>query len=157
MLSALDSPLGDDLTAADLEAFGYAWMRDVADFANLSHYHELQDDERTAFDLEVREFRFDRPWLRRDLGEDDYFTYRHPSNGTILYLGVRSSPNGEEELLFAANMEGVPVEVSPAVLAEEIPDLDTAGWEPELVAPGAERRGENTFEIANADAVVWSR
>ena len=157
MLSALDSPLGDELTADDLEAFGYAWMRDVADFANLSHYHEMQDDERTAFDLQVREFRFERPWLRADLGEDDYFTYRHPSNGTILYLGVRSSPDDEEELLFAANMEGVPVEVSPDVLAAEIPDLDTAGWEPELVAPAADDLGDGTFEIANAEAVVWRR
>jgi hypothetical protein len=157
MLSALDSPLGDDLSAGDLEAFGYAWMQDVADFANLSHYHDEQDDDRTAFDREVREFRFDRPWLRDDLGADDHFTYRHPANGTILYTGVRSSPDGDEDLLFAANMEGVPVEVSPEVLSAEIPDLDTTGWEPELVAPDADDLGDGAFEIPNATAVVWSR
>ncbi|GGC55467.1 glucosylglycerol hydrolase [Haloferax sulfurifontis] len=179
MLSAMDQPLGDDLSAADLEAYGYAWMRDVHDFANLGHWRDEQDDERTAFRLETREFRHDRPWLLADLdADDDYFTYRHPTDGTVLYYGFRTAPDrgdatdstGGEQLLFAANMEGVPVEVSPATLADDAagdanaPAVPTDGWEPALVAPGVEEPDGSTaasnplaVELANGAAVVWRR
>ncbi|KAB1194078.1 hypothetical protein GJR96_11805 [Haloferax sp. MBLA0076] len=181
MLSAMDQPLGDDLSASDLEAYGYAWMRDIHEFANLSHWHDAQDDERSAYRLQTREFRHDRPWLLADLDEDeDYFTYRHPTDGTVLYYGFRNSPDGvsaseasggssdslrssdgDEQLLFAANMEGVPVEVSPEYLAadaaedDNAPEIPTDGWEPALVAPGVDESTE--VEIANGQAIVWRR
>ncbi|SFR69404.1 glucosylglycerol hydrolase [Halogeometricum limi] len=160
MLSAMDQPLGDDLSAADLDAYASAWMRDVYDFANLSHWHD-QSEERTAARLETREFRHDRSWLRDDLREGDYFTYRHPTDGTVLYYGIRTSPTGDEQLLFAANMEGVPVEVSPESLAADAaddanaPEIPTDGWDPVLTAPSVDE--ETTVELANADAVVWRR
>ncbi|WP_416839889.1 glucosylglycerol hydrolase [Haloferax sp. DFSO52] len=162
MLSAMEQPLGDDLSAADLEAYGYAWMRDVHEFANLSHWHDAQDDERSAYRLQTREFRHDRPWLLADLdADDDYFTYRHPTDGTVLYYGFRTSPDGTEQLLFAANMEGVPVGISPDYLAadaaedENAPDIPTDGWEPALVAPGVAESTE--VELDNGQAIVWRR
>lgn len=168
MLSAMDQPLGDDLSAADLEAYSYAWMRDVHEFANLSHWHDEQDDERMKFRLETREFRHDRPWLLADLDEDDdYFSYRHPTDGTVLYYGFRHSPAGDEQLLFAANMEGVTVDTSPEYLAEDAaedenaPEIPTDGWEPALVAPGAEESSSSTdpsaVELDNGEAIVWRR
>ncbi|WP_380675795.1 glucosylglycerol hydrolase [Salinigranum sp. GCM10025319] len=157
MLSAMDQPLGDDLSAEDLEQYAYAWMQDIHDFANLAHWHDSQDDERTAFDLSVREFRHERPWLRADVDfeGDEYYGYRHPTEGTVLYYGFRVSPDGDEQLLFAANMEGVPVTVSPQVLQEEMPDVPTDGWEVALAAPGVSAGEE--VELANAQAVVWRR
>ena len=161
MLSAMDQPLGDDLSAADLEAYADAWMRDVYDFANLTHWHDDQSDARTAARLATREFRHDRPWLRDDLMDEDYFTYRHPTDGTVLYYGFRESPAHDEQLLFAANMEGVPVEVSPASLAadaaddENAPDIPTEGWEPALTAPNV--ADDTAVELDNADAIVWRR
>ena len=157
MLSAMDQPWGDDLSAADLEAYGYAWMQDIHDFANLSHWHGSQDDERTAFDLRVREFRQERPWLRSDVDfeGDEYYGYRHPTEGTVLYYGFRVSPDGDEQLLFAANMEGVPVEVSPSVLQAEMPTIPTDGWEVALAAPGVDEGAE--VDLDNSQAVVWRR
>lgn len=177
MLSATDNPLGGDeeetrdLSAADLDAYADAWMRDVYDFANLSHWRDEQDEERTANRLAVREFRHDRPWLREDLREGDYFTYRHPTDGTVLYYGFRESPgvsasdasggSSDEQLLFAANMEGVPVDVSPESLAADAaedanaPDIPIGGWEPALTAPAVEAGTEVT--LSNADAIVWRR
>lgn len=159
MLSAMDQPFGDDLSAADLEAYAYAWMQDVHDFANLQHWHESQDDERTAFDLSVREFRQEREWLLDDLDYDrEDFGYVHPTEGTVLYYGLRESPDGDEQVLFAANMEGVPVEVSPAFLREELEvPLATEGWDVELAAPGVDDDGSDDFELANSQAVVWTR
>ena len=157
MLSAMDSPLGDDLSAADLEEYAYAWMQDVHEFANLAHWHDAQDDERTAFDLSVREFRQERPWLRADVDfeGDEYYGYRHPTEGTVLYYGFRISPDGDEQLLFAANMEGVPVEVSPETLQEEMPDIPTDGWEVALAAPGVDAGAH--VELDNSQAIVWRR
>jgi hypothetical protein len=157
MLSAMDQPLGDDLSAADLEAYGYAWMRDVHDFADLSHWHDAQDDERTAFDLRVREFRQERPWLRSDVAfeAEEHYGYRHPTEGTVLYYGFRVSPDGDEQLLFAANMEGVPVEVSPSILQAEMADIPADGWEVALAAPGVDE-GDGV-DLANSQAVVWRR
>jgi hypothetical protein len=157
MLSAMDSPLGDDLSAADLEEYAYAWMQDIHDFANLSHWHESQSDERTAFDLRVRKFRQERPWLRSDVDfeGDEYYGYRHPTEGTVLYYGFRVSPDGDEQLLFAANMEGVPVEVSPGILREEMPDIPTDGWDVALAAPGVDSGTE--VELDNSQGVVWRR
>ncbi|SEL70101.1 glucosylglycerol hydrolase [Haloferax larsenii] len=168
MLSAMDQPLGDDLSAADLEAYGYAWMRDVHDFANLSHWHDAQDEDRSTFRIQTREFRHDRPWLLSDLDEDDdYFTYRHPTDGAVLYYGFRTAPDGSEQLLFAANMEGVPVRVSPEYLAEDAredanaPAIPTDGWESALVAPGVEVSvsGADSLavELDTGEATVWRR
>ncbi|AUV82091.1 hypothetical protein C2R22_10885 [Salinigranum rubrum] len=157
MLSAMDQPLGDDLSAEDLEEYAYAWMQDIHDFANLAHWHDSQDDERTAFDLAVRRFRQERPWLRGDVDfeGEEYYGYRHPTEGTVLYYGFRVSPTGDEQLLFAANMEGVPVEVSPELLREEMPSIPTDGWEVALAAPDV-REGEEV-ELDNAQGIVWRR
>jgi hypothetical protein len=158
VLSSLPHPFDGDVTPADLEAFGEAWMADVHEFANLSHWTGTQDPARTAFDRAVREFRHERPWLIDDVdwGGAEAFDYRHPTEGTVLYYGLRESPDGDEQVLFAANMEGVPVDVSIEWLAGEVDGLPTEGWEVALSAPGLPDEG-TAFELDNADAVVWTR
>ena len=158
ILSTIDSPLGDDITPEDLEAFADAWMEDVHEYANLAHWTDEQSDERTAFDLSVRQFRHERPWLRADVDHEgnEAYGYRHPTEGTVLYYGLRESPDGDEQLLFAANMEGTPIDVSPEILAAEIDGLPTDGWEPELAAP-AVSTDEEPIELGNVQAIVWSR
>jgi hypothetical protein len=160
MLSAMDQPM-DDLTARDLERYADAWMRDVHEFSNLSHWADEQDDRRTSFDLAVREFRQDRPWLRRDVDDDrEAFGYRHPADGTVLYYAFRESPDGDEQVLFAANMEGVPVDVSPAIVDDLVDDHDVAfdDWDVEITAPGVTRSYDGReFTLDNGQAVVWTR
>jgi hypothetical protein len=90
-----------------------------------------------------------------DFEGDEYYGYRHPTEGTVLYYGFRVSPDGDEQLLFAANMEGVPVEVSPSVLQAEMPTIPTDGWEVALAAPGVDEGAE--VELDNSQAVVWRR
>jgi len=163
LLSSMGTPMGEDLTYRDLKSFGQAWMADVHEYANLSHWTDVQDDDRTAFDLAVRSFRHERPWLRHDVGDTgalETFDYRHPTEGTVLYYGLRESPAGDEQLLFAANMEGQPVDASPDILAEEIPGLPTDGWEVALAAPDVDAAaGEAAATVALVDsgAIVWRR
>ncbi|UWG49813.1 hypothetical protein AArcCO_0490 [Halalkaliarchaeum sp. AArc-CO] len=155
ILSTLSPPIADgEPTAADLEAFALAWMRDVADYCNLSNWTDEQDSDRTAFDRRVRQFRHDRPWLRHDLREDDVFGRRHPADGTVLYYGLRRAPDGSEDLLFVANMEGQPATVTPT----ELLDATVGGWKRALSTPGLEEPiAELPVELADSEAVVFSR
>ena len=171
LLSSLGTPLNeDDLTYKDLKAFGQAWMADVDEFANLSHWVDEQDDARTEFDLSVRRFRQNRPWLRADVGGAEtgtattaagegleFFEYRHPTEGTVLYYGLRESPAGDEQLLFAANMEGETVAVSPSTLGDEMPDLPTDGWVVELTAPGVVPAETEGVLLEDSQAIIWQR
>jgi hypothetical protein len=154
LLSAFNPPLGDgDPTPEDLEAFGYAWMRDVHEFANLAHWTDEQDPERTAFAREIREFRQERPWLRADLDGDETFSYRHPTDGTVLYYGLRESPDGDEQVLFCGNMEGVAVTVTPT----ELLDVSGEGWELAVDAATEVEAVDGPVTLANSETVVFTR
>jgi hypothetical protein len=155
-LSALGTPMdGADVSAADLETFASAWMADVNEFANLTHWLAGLDGERTAFNRAVRAFRQERPWLLGDIDVDgpEVFDYVHPVDGTVVYYGYRRSPDGEEEVLFVGNMEGPEVTVDPTDLDETIPE---ERWEPALVAPGVEA-SLSALTLDNGDGVVWTR
>ena len=118
--------LGDDLDAADLQAFSFAWSADVSEYFTLDRWLDDQDDDRTAFDRAVREFRQERPWLRADVDprRGETFGYRHPTEGTVLYYALRRDPEGDEDLLVACNVEGTPVDVDvDGILAEVRADL----------------------------------
>jgi hypothetical protein len=166
MLSAFEHPF-EDLAPADLVTYAGAWMADVSEFANLARWHGRQDDTRAAFRRETREFRQARPWLRADLREDEYFAYRHPTDGTVLYYGYRRAPPGAdeaEELLFAGNMEGVVVDIAPADLVadaredDNAPSIPTEGWDPALVPPNvAVDDAGRSAALDNAQAIVWRR
>ncbi|MEF8868370.1 MAG: glucosylglycerol hydrolase [Haloarculaceae archaeon] len=157
MLAPLDPPLGDgDPTPADLQSFGYAWMRDFHEFADLGQWADRQDDARTAFDRAVRSFRHERPWLRADLGNRDAFDYRHPADGTVLYYGHRTAPDGSESLLFVANMEGVAATETPTDL--QIEGLPTEGWELALASPGVGAvAADEPVTLENGEVVVFGQ
>jgi hypothetical protein len=141
-LSGVDTVLGE-VTAADLEAYARAWMRDVHDYCVLSNWTDA-DPQRAAFGQSLREFRQENPWLRENLDSEDTFDYRHPTEGTVLYYGERSRPTeavsgdsdaesndaGEvESVLFVGNVEGQAVTVTPAELVGIDDSAD--GEEPE--------------------------
>ncbi len=177
LLSVQGTPLttregneADGLTAADLQAFSFAWSADVADYLVLDRWADEQGDGRTAFDRRVREFRQARPWLRGDIDPErgEAFGYRHPTEGTVVYQALRRDPDGTEALLVACNVEGTPVEVSPAGVLDDLGVDDgrdggrehdgATDWTVALVAPDAnaavgDDAGAVTLETA--DAVVW--
>ena len=106
---------------------GYrAWMEDVHEFCVVES-HPL-DADIVGFDRQVRAFRQARPWLRDNLGPEDRFDYRYPTAGSVLFHGVRHSPEGGR-LLFVANMEGAPATVVPNEIAP-------GNWQLAVAAPG---------------------
>lgn len=155
LLGTRDPPLADgDPTADDLDAFATAWMQDIHEFAMIHHWRETQDPDRTAFDRSLREFRQNRPWLRRDLAGAETFDYRHPTDGTVLYYGHRIAPDQSEELLFVGNMEGIEETVTPTDLA----DVDSGGWELAVASPDAQgSAADEPVTLPNAAMVVFTR
>jgi hypothetical protein len=147
MLSGLDTPFGE-VTAGDLDDYASAWMDDVAEFCTLSHWLDDVDPERAAFGRALREFRQERPWLRENLGSGDTFEYRHPTEGTVVYYGLRTALDEEEAVLFLANMEGVEVTVTPTDLSltEEV---DPDGWNVALAPPRMQAGADGGPESAN--------
>lgn len=155
MMNASQPPLAvTELDVPKLKAIAHAWMADMFDYCNVEQYADELDPARTQFNLDMREFRRTRPWLVENLREDEFFDYRHPSNGTILYYGLRQSD--DEMVLFIANMEGEPVTVLPTDLP--IPNLPTEGWELALQAPNVYFAGaQQPLTLDDSQAVVLLR
>ncbi|MFC7019184.1 MULTISPECIES: glucosylglycerol hydrolase [Haloarcula] len=154
LLNAAGTPVGDEFTVDELEQLGRDWMRDMGEFFNLAHWHAQQDDERTAFDLAVREFRHDHEWVTTDLTGDDELDYVYPTDGTVLYYGFRRAPDESEEILFVATMEGVAEDVVPTDLV----DVDDAGWEVALSSPDLDvADAGDPVELADSQAALFVR
>lgn len=159
LIQALPSCVDIKLNSAlALKSLARDWMDDIHDYCNVSHWQDNVDEEQSRFFTELRDFRRARPGLRNNLNleQGDYFDYLHPSEGAIIFVGLRRVPESNETLLFIANMAGAPREVTPQSLP--IPALPKSGWQVELSTPGLTHADFNsTLYISDSEGVVFSR
>ncbi len=135
LMKNVDPPLaGPELSVSALKKIARAWMDDMHEYCNVSYYQEDLSPSQTRFNLALREFRLARPWLRNNLGPKDTFERRKPTNGTVIFYGLRNAPDEREQVLFVANMEGAPAEITPLQLP--IPNLSSDGWQVAVATPG---------------------
>ena len=147
---------GPALTIDGLKQMARAWMEDVHDYCNVSHWQDGLDVAYKAHSLTVREFRRKRPYLSHNLRTDEYFDYLHPSEGSIIFYGLRRDADSGEELLFVANMEGAPRELIPADLP--IPNLAQSGWQIALVTPGVMGTAvDQPLILQDSEAILFRR
>ena len=143
LLDHVDPPLAgpSPMTVQQLKEIARAWMDDMHDFCNVTPYLDHLGEEQTTFMKHVREFRRSRPWLRNNLGPDDFFDYVSPIEGSVDYRFLRRGPDGED-IFGIVHMEGRPVVDVDPTAATNIPNLGD-GWEVALRAPGipSEYRG----------------
>lgn len=132
-----------------------AWMADVHEFCTVTRRRLSALDARMVhFDLQARSFRKRHPWLLGDLRDTDSFDYLHPTDGAVLFHGVRTDPSSGEQVLFVANMEGAPRAVVPADLV----GVEPGRWTPAVVAPGlVEGPGDDTTVPMHAGQTVAER
>jgi len=157
LLKEMDPPLaGPDLSAQALKTIARAWMDDLHEYCNVSHYQERVEAGQSNFNFALRQFRRQRPWLRDNLSTKDYFNYLHPTEGSVVFFGLRHAPNNHEQILFVANMEGAPYEVIPTTLPA--PNLPADGWQPALATPGlpVEAAGK-PLALENSQGVIFTR
>ncbi len=149
----LDGPLPSIKT---LKQIARAWMDDVYEICNVSHYTAAVDPKQAAFNLAVRDFRRARPWLQENLRDDETFDRLRPTDGSVIFFGLRRAPAYSEELFFVANMEGAPRTVTPVHLP--IPDLLRDGWQIALKTPGLDvATAEELLTLHDSEAVVFQR
>lgn len=109
-------------------------MDDVHDYCNVAHWQDMVDPDRSQFNLAAREFRWRRPWLRNNLGKNDHFNYLYPTDGSVIFYGLRHAPKNKEKILFVANMEGAPRTIVPRELP--LPNMVQTTWKIALATPG---------------------
>src|SRR5690625_2447676 len=64
--------------------------------------------------------------------------YREPVDETVIYYGYRKSEEAQKEIIFLANMEGQPRQVTPAQF--DFPVNDLSEWEMVLSTPSVRVR-----------------
>lgn len=159
ILSVVDPKLAgpDNLDVPVLKAVARAFMDDLHDYCNISYYKTALSSSQTVFNRSLRAFRRRRPWLRRALSASDVFDVRWPVDGTVLFYGLRNSPDGSEQTLFLCNMEGRPVTLTPA---QDLPirDLSSTGWQIALCTRGLEQcEAGQSFVLSDSQGLVYTR
>jgi hypothetical protein len=157
LMSQLEPSLsGPALSPSSLVAFARDWMDDVHDYCNVWQHTSRLKPRQTSFDLELREFRRQRPWLVENMRTKDQFDYWRPLDGAVVFFGLRHAPENEEQLLFIANMEGATQILGPRSLP--LPGLSQDGWEPALVTPGLEPAPVGgRLKLADSQGIVYVR
>ena len=155
LLSGLEPHLdGPALTPDSLKQMAKAWMDDLHDYCTITAYAARLDYEHTSFMRELRDFRLKRPWLMANLSESEYLDYRHPSDRSVIFYGLRRAPDKSETLLFVANMEGAAGSLIPAQLP--IPALPQGSWQLALATPGLKvMDGNEPITIADSQGAIF--
>lgn len=115
-----------------LKRFALMFMEDCFEVCNVAHYHDNLKAPQASFNLKLRHFRHDRPWLRENLTGTDRFNKTGGKNTTV-YYGIRSNPEDESErVAMVAHMGGDDMTVK---LGEWL-QLDFEEWEVAIASPG---------------------
>jgi len=128
LLNGVEPPLAGPgrFTVEALKTIARAWMDDMHEYCNVSNSVSQLDGRQTGFMLDLRNFRRENPWLRRNLGPADHFDYLRPVSGHTIFTCYRKSPDGREIFTITHMEGGDSREFDPLRLP--IPGLDGFGW-----------------------------
>src|SRR5690625_6789411 len=81
--------------------------------------------------------------------------YREPVDETVIYYGYRKSEEAQKEIIFLANMEGQPRQVTPAQF--DFPVNDLSEWEMVLSTPSVRvRKIDQPLRLSISQGVLRS-
>lgn len=116
----------DEWNENKLNKYANAWMLDLNDYCNIDQHSHYINKKKADFNLRVRKFRLENPWLINRFQGKDTLQYKEPVEGTVLYFGHRKDPDSGKELIFVANMEGQPKQITPLELP--LPITEPKQW-----------------------------
>lgn len=150
-----------------LKSFARDFMLDLRDAAKIHHYAQQVDDKQSGFNLKLRKFRQNNPWLLHNPTNDvrlDYFSRKLYINGAkdtgdwgdkgdvvkcnTVYYGWRTSHDAGRQVFIIANMEGRTIERCPLDLFLNLP----GEWQVAAHSPTLENipdRLDRSFVIEN--------
>lgn len=126
-----------------IKRFARAWMDDVHHYCKIHHYSDEVERDIAEFHHVLRRFRRERPWLSDNLREDEFYGYLHPALGSVIYYGLRRSPDGREVYLFISHMEGEPKTITVNDLPIQNCHLDYKKLKLYAASPGLTEIGED--------------
>ncbi|MEX0904149.1 MAG: glucosylglycerol hydrolase [Balneolaceae bacterium] len=137
-----------------LTRFTVAWMDDLHDYCNTDMHADYVDPQKAEFNLKVRKFRLQNPWLAGSFSHKDILAYRKPVDGTVIYYGYRREPEGKKEIVYIANMEGNPRQVIPSELGLPIQISDD--WEIALATPTIKPKSiQHSVRLAISQGILY--
>jgi hypothetical protein len=158
LLNAVEPPLSGPhpFTPATLKEIARAWMDDMHEYCNVSHSLSSLDEDQVAYSRLLRQFRRDRPWLRRSLDERDHFDYLRPINGRAVFTCLRHGPEGQQVFTVTHMEGGASDDFDPLTLP--ISGLEGAGWQVALRTPsiGSDYLG-GPLALFDSMGVVFTR
>ncbi len=114
-----------ELDVDKLKSFALQFMEDSYEVCNVGRYEHQLEETRTKFNLSLRRFRLDRPWLAKNLVGIDRFDKFGDSKRTV-YYGMRTNPEDESDrVAMVTHMGGKPITVN---LTEWMP-LELEDWQ----------------------------
>ncbi|VEP14791.1 conserved hypothetical protein [Hyella patelloides LEGE 07179] len=113
-----------------LKNFAIMFMEDCYQVCNVSHYYNKLDPVQTQFNLSLREFRRNHPWIAENIQKDDLFDRIIEQERSIFY-GVRYSPDKKEGVAIIAHLEGKPITLNVLKLLK----LEQKQWEIAIAYP----------------------
>ncbi len=146
------------LSVAKLKEFAKAFMEDAHEMSNVWLQEETINPGQVAFNLALRQFRQQHPWLRHNLRPTDRFN-RIQDQDTTLFYGLRRAIVEEEtdtepyEVAMVAHMTGEPFTVT---LGDWL-QLDLDQWQIAIASPGLEIKDLAAFELCDSQAVLLER
>ncbi|MEO0376315.1 MAG: glucosylglycerol hydrolase [Cyanobacteria bacterium P01_A01_bin.17] len=151
-----------DLDVPKLQQFAKAFMKDVHEFANVSHWHANLQSEQVAFNLALRQFRIEHPWLLKNLSGTDRFNHISGEDHTLFY-GLRTQPTDEtdesqpKQFAMITHMGGAP---ATATLGDWL-QLDLEEWQVVFKTPGLEigdsAKDLQTFELQDSQGLLLTK
>ncbi|NJN30893.1 MAG: hypothetical protein HC824_11070 [Synechococcales cyanobacterium RM1_1_8] len=129
------------LEANQLKTFARDYMEDSHEFSRVSHFADQVEGDRAAFNLSLRQYRRQNPWLMSNLSGTDRFN-RISEWGHTLFYGLRKCPSPPEssplpsaqykQIAMVAHMGGSPAQTA---LLDWL-QMDPSQWRLVLQTPG---------------------
>lgn len=113
-----------------LKNFAIMFMEDCYQVCNVSHYTNKLDPVQTQFNLSLREFRRNHPWLAENMQPNDLFERINEPEQSVFY-GVRYSGDQSEGVALVAHLEGEPIKLD----VFELLQLDKTKWQVAIATP----------------------
>ena len=150
------------LDVPSLKQFSKAFMEDMHDLSNVSHYADSIEAKQAQFNLSLRQFRLKHPWLRENLANTDRFNRISEENYTLFY-GLRTQPieaSSSEppmQIAMVTHMGGDPAH---ATLADWL-QLDSQDWQVAIATPNLDLHAPSfdlrSFELKDSQGILLKR
>ncbi|WP_041699004.1 glucosylglycerol hydrolase [Thalassoporum mexicanum] len=146
-----------ELDITQLKEFSIKFMEDCYEVCNVHRYLDRAEPIQAEFNLQLRQFRHQRPWLLNNLSNLDRFNKISGDDRTIFY-GVRSNPDdAADKVAMVAHMGGAETTIT---LGDWL-QLDLNKWQLAIASPGLEV--ENTakslrrFQLKDSQGLLLVR